>query len=220
MSLKTIFAGGSLLAVAGLGVWHVQKSPKPTSNEAELRAELARLRNEVRSVGVAQRAQMQALASRDTQVVPLANASAAVPQPVSQGKVGPELPKDPLERIRAIDQANTDAANRAGDQLDAYLASDGVDARWRSDTINSVNAVFADLPGKVLDAECGSHLCRVVVQRSSTEEIRTLASQIVGKAPFDQDVLYRYDLGASPPKVTLYVTRAGTQMASLVSPET
>jgi len=202
----------------GAGLWHLNTKPlraklEVTDSSKELRSEIERLRTEVNNVGAAQRAEQ-------VRARLVAGAAAAQPievqqKPASGKATAVDLQNGLVERERALH----DAVARVGDQLDELLSTDVVDARWRAETVQAVNGVFAEVAGKVRSTDCGSKLCRVVVEEPSAAELRALPKQISERPPFNSDVLYRYDMDANPPSVTMYVTRGGTTMASLVPSE-
>lgn len=200
----------------GGGLWYFHAKPSVSRGnvalagaDPALRAELERLRSEVSNVSAAQRAQQWR--SQLSERSPAVAAAAAVP---SSKPKQPRL--DPQAELAKRDRALHDAVARVGDKLDALLATDTVDAPWRADTTRDVSAAFADVPGKVIGTDCGSNLCRVVVEEPDAASMHDLPQKISQRPPFDSDVLFRYDMDANPPSVTLYVTRKGIAMASLV----
>lgn len=219
MSRKVLLLGlGCAFTALGVSFWHSQARGKPNVEEVALRAELAQLKRDLRSVKDSHRVSLLALGER-AQASPV-EAAARVDSPeVTEPPIVPSEPlKIPEEVAAEQERRAREAVHEAGDRLDAFMTSEAVDVAYRRQTDEAARAVFAALPGgKVLSTECGSQLCRVDAESSSESELLEVARQLAGKPPFDQEVLYRYDTEAQPPKLSLYVGRAGVQLASLLT---
>jgi hypothetical protein len=221
-TIKWVIAAAAVLGIAAVTVQKARATKDAPSSEAQLRAELAELRGELRTVSAAHGAALGAAAHIQSSPAPAAvptGANDAAGSSRGATTSAPSAPVDPQAFAAEQMRRANEAAKRVGDKLDTVLAADQVDTVWLADTSRAVDRVFGAIADShVRSTECGSRLCRVVVEEKTTDELRALASQIADKPPFDQDVLYRYDMEASPPRVTLYVTRPGTEMASLVRP--
>lgn len=221
MNKLAVISVACALSALGAGMFLLQSKPSAKAAKAaspsdtELRAEIARLRSEVQGVSAAQRVDRAALQ------LSAANAAApAVAQEPANSNAVDRGPVDPRQLLEERDRATHEGVARIGDRLDQLLTTDTVDTRWRTETTRNVDAIFAEVPNsKVLSTDCGSRLCRVVVERTSVDELRDLPKAITNRAPFDSEVLYRYDMEAKPPRVTIYVTRDGGSMAELARPQ-
>lgn len=217
MTKLTAIAVAGAFATLGAGAFMLNHKPAPKagtalpSSDAELRAELARLRGEVQGLSAAQRV--------DRASLQLANGNASKPEAgQAPDQVIPAVhePIDANQLIADRERATREAVAKIGDRFDTLIASETVDTRWRTETVRNVEAAFTDVANsKVVSTDCGSRLCRVVVERTSVDELRDLPKSIADRAPFDSEVLYRYDMDAKPPRVTMYVTRNGGSMAEL-----
>jgi len=207
--------GAGVFVLRGEPMAHSVKAAPSAVSESELRAEIARLRNEVRDVSAAQRLDRIALAQ------------AGASTPPGQARQEPEnvpaterMPVDPKQFIEERERATHEAVATIGNRLDDVLNTDAVDARWRAEVTRNVDAIFAEIPNsKVVSTDCGSRLCRVVVERTSVDELRDLPKSFSNRPPFDSEILYRYDTEAKPPRVTMYVTREGNSIAALGNPQ-
>lgn len=61
----------------------------------------------------------------------------------------------------------------------------------------------------MLQADCATSLCRVVLGHDSEDEQRGLVHQVAAAKPFQEGVFYDYDHTEGARKTTLYVLRQG-----------
>lgn len=206
--------GAGAFVLRGKPVAHSVKGAPSAASESELRAEIARLRSEVRGVSAAQRLDRAAL---------LPGASTPPGQAGQEPENVPAAQRTPIDPKQFLDErerATHEAVATIGSRLDDVLNTDVVDTRWRAEVTRNVDAIFAEIPNsKVVSTDCGSRLCRLVVERTSVDELRDLPKSFSNRPPFDSEILYRYDTEAKPPRVTMYVTREGNSIAALGKPQ-
>jgi len=133
---------------------------------------------------------------------------------ITSGLTG--TPTSPLitENQRA---KNRRLADEAGNKLDSVLRGETVDRQWDSHTLEIINKTFSGIrSSRISEADCRTRLCRIVVEHDSLDDQKQLAKSILGSPPFDQDVLFRYDVDSSPPRTILYVARDGYALRNLV----
>ena len=95
--------------------------------------------------------------------------------------------------------------------LQLKLESETIDAQWSRSMVRELReTVSAAVPGaRVLQTDCATSLCRVVLAHDSEEEQRGLAHQVAAAKPFQEGVFYDYDQSEGALKTTLYVLRPG-----------
>jgi hypothetical protein len=203
--------------VVGAGaflVWLQARGRAPAAVDLRTRHELEQLRAEVARLSASQAAGRAA--GFATQPLPLTNPN--FDTGTSDGQLAapsasPASARDAQER----DFARQQAAERIGAKLEDQLLAEPVDPVWRAGALHSIDTAFGAIKtSRVVEAECKSRLCRVVVVSDSAEEQRLLGEKLLTQAPFDQQVYFKYDLEAKPPKTTLYVGREGTELGLLV----
>lgn len=223
MAKLTVISIACALAALGAGAFVLRGKPMAASvkaapsaaSEHELRAEIERLRGEVRGVSAAQRLDRAALVHAAANTPPGQAAQEPENVPASE-----RTPLDPKQFMQERERATHEAVATIGNRLDDVLNTDVVDARWRAEVTRNVDAIFTDIPNStVVSTDCGSRLCRVVVERTSVDELRDLPKSFSNRPPFDSEILYRYDTEAKPPRVTMYVTREGNSIAALGKPQ-
>ena len=95
--------------------------------------------------------------------------------------------------------------------LQLKLESETIDAQWSRSMVRELReTVSAAVPAaRVLQTDCATSLCRVVLAHDSEEEQRGLAHQVAATEPFQEGVFYDYDQSQGALKTTLYVLRPG-----------
>jgi len=153
-------------------------------------------------------------ATRELQAAETARAEQAEPSltPVVDPGAAAELPAeidlpDPRAPLVSAKVRNRDLVGR----LEAQFFSEDVDAEWRQETLQQVQRVFeTSAPGsRLLEADCATTMCRVVVAHDTEEARKGLAMQVTKMEPFIQGVLFDYDLEQRPSRTTMLVRRAG-----------
>ncbi|HEY6556559.1 MAG TPA: hypothetical protein VI072_04770 [Polyangiaceae bacterium] len=95
--------------------------------------------------------------------------------------------------------------------LEANFASEPVDTAWSVPTVHAIqDAIRSAASGtEIVEAECATSLCRIVVRHQDGEVQRQLGLTLATVPPFNSGVVYDYDRESKPPKTTFLVVRAG-----------
>jgi hypothetical protein len=188
-----------LLAVSlGAFDWMSSRQPsqRPAATEepSETARELSALRAEVTE-----------LRARQDKEVRLLGAKAASDVAAAPAKEPEALTME--QKVVKNEQRNA----RIADFLAQRLQNERVDADWSATASAQIRTAFkTSLPGTdVMDAQCASTLCRVVVRHGEKADQATMAQKLVREEPFSLGTFYRYDTKADPPTTTLYVLRDG-----------
>jgi hypothetical protein len=213
---------GSLAVAGAVVAFAIQRMTAKDDTTGKDVAELQRLVAELRSTQAAAPAPGGDLRLLDRKVAELERRQRELPQ---AALVQPPSPTEPAERpLDPADVAqeqlfrNEQLVEELRTKLDARVAMEPVDVSWRNQTLAELKKTFTPITGStVRNAECRSQLCRIEVEHQTANSQRGLAREISGQAPFDQEVVYRYDLNSKPPKTTLYVARAGTSLSNLAA---
>jgi hypothetical protein len=195
------------LATVGLAVFalssrrssEAQRAARDTSQEVSaLREELAEVKRKAESPRVYYAGSQPEPDARPASLAPSAQPPGA--QPVAEA----ERAQDPVELAR-------ERQLQAVTELEARLASEHVDGEWSVQAARQIRDVFgASTPGTALvEAECASSLCRVVVSHESPDAQRALGPTVSAAEPFMAGVLYDYDQKSNPPTTTMFVLRQG-----------
>jgi uncharacterized membrane-anchored protein YhcB (DUF1043 family) len=98
---------------------------------------------------------------------------------------------------------------QTADELDARFTGEAKDRGWSFSTIRQIREAIASLTpsSRVLEADCASTLCRVVLGHDSDDDQRRLAFVLPKARPFQEGVFYHYDRTPTALKTTLYVLR-------------
>ena len=102
-------------------------------------------------------------------------------------------------------------------KLDEYASSEQVDPEWSAASTEGAKSAFVDVAGsRIQSADCRTKLCRFVITSDSKDDQLAIARQITGVGPFAEDVWYHYDYESTPPRATLYVSRHGVPLMSVI----
>lgn len=132
--------------------------------------------------------------------------------PVAPGRgSAPAEPAEELDAPARPVRTPEESSNAAAAVLEERLSSEPVDAGWAHGAARGIEqSITANAAGtKVRNAECGSTLCRVVVEHDTVEARNGLGRALVKEGPFRAGVLYKYSDEGSPLVTTLYVLREG-----------
>ena len=215
----TVFLCGLLITtIAGCLGWSLFFKSSGLSKDRELlKNELAALRASLNSVQQQQQQQQQFVARS------LALAAQSGPQVQNAAPVVANRQESSAKDLN-VEEGMKVRRERAAirskefaEKFDTRILSEAVDRYWGRETTAAIEAIFSDnSAGRLIAADCKTNLCRVVVENQSIAEQRDLAKQILTRAPFDQDVFFRYDHDSVPPKTTMYVARAGMRLPQLL----
>lgn len=219
-----LITAASGLTLAATTVVLVRNWRPDRSRDLNLEKEVAQLRDQVDALKNEQSSQT-GLASLSQEVRALSAQTSRLNEQRPAAPAAPDMTRRPPEprlmdpRTRGDEQRfkNTQIANAAGEKLDAELGRESIDRAWSAGTSSDINAVFKPLTSsQLVNVDCRSSLCRVLIRHDSAEDQHGFAKKILGAPPFDQDVLFRYDFDSTPPKTTLYVARQGVSLPQLV----
>ncbi len=127
--------------------------------------------------------------------------------------VTPSLPRSPEELAQRSQGLVTELASH----LDERLETEPLDRDWSSEQLRRMEDAIRGLGRtQLLQATCGSTLCRVVVDHESTEDQQQFALDAGPLEPFHAGVFFQPDAQARPPRTTLYVLRKGHGFGSPV----
>jgi hypothetical protein len=96
-------------------------------------------------------------------------------------------------------------------ELQLKLESEAIDAAWSTLMVRELReTVSGAVPAaRLLQTDCATSLCRIILGHDSEEEQRGLAHQVAAAKPFQEGVFYDYDQSQGALKTTLYVLRPG-----------
>ena len=108
---------------------------------------------------------------------------------------------------RTPEQKQKDAA----EALEVKFESEPIDAAWSVAMTREIReAVSSAAPeSRVLQANCATSLCRIVLGHDAADDQRKLLAQVVAVKPFREGVFYDYDQTPNALKTTLFVIRQG-----------
>jgi hypothetical protein len=189
---------GVLVVSLGLFAWRssrqsshgspsAQEAPEAVSELSALRAEVAQLRD------------------RQNREVGLLAASA-----VSNAAAAPAQREEPLTQEQIAVKSEEKSA-RIAETLAQKVHSERIDVDWSASATAQIRTTFkTTLPGtEVMDAQCASTLCRIVVRHPEKGDQDEMAHKLARQEPFAQGTFFRYDRQSDPPKTTLFVLRDG-----------
>jgi len=180
---------GALVATSGFR--SLFKQADEGAAEALL-AEVALLRSEIKQLKGAPRL-----------IVMPSQPAQAVATPTEEEEEVDPRPAEVVQPERRHEQAAA--------ELEERLANEPREAAWGTAITAQIReSVTARVPNaRVLETECGSSLCRVVLSHGSPEDQQAIGQALASEEPFQPGVLYEYDKQANPPRTTLYVLRQG-----------
>jgi hypothetical protein len=96
-------------------------------------------------------------------------------------------------------------------ELQLKLESEAIDGAWSTLMVRELReTVSSAVPAaRLLQTDCATSLCRIVLGHDSEEEQRGLAHQVAATKSFQEGVFYDYDQSQGALKTTLYVLRPG-----------
>lgn len=166
-----------------------------TPSNEELFGEIQALKDEVRRLKTESRAPLVPLPTEPA-IAPVAAASATEPV---------------LEEADKHEQTPRQRQQQTATDLDVRMAKEPADAAWgRQVTFEIREAVGAGAPSaRVVEAECASSLCRVVLTHDSPNDQKGLGEALASLGPFRHGVFFDYDEDSVPPSTSIYVIREG-----------
>lgn len=206
---------GLLLVLVLIGAWAVLKHNQRRA--AALEAELHQLRSRVEELDSQRQASVaQAWLQQANQAAVAIDEDGARRAATSSSSEAAAPAAQPPADLPAMRAAALERRRERAEKLSRAFSADGMDREWSVQTVRAIQAtVAATGGGRLLQAKCASHLCRVLVEHGSLNEQTEFAQEIWKSPPFDQGVFFDYDKASNPPKTTLYVAREGTELASL-----
>jgi hypothetical protein len=198
MKTRGLIVIGVLVVPLGLFAWRSSRQPShksPTAEEApETSSELSALRAEV--------AQLRDRQDKEVSLLAATAVSKAVEAPAQQ--------EPPLTPEQAAVKEEVKHA-RIAETLSQKIQSERIDVDWSASATAQIRTTFkASLPGtEVMDAQCASTLCRVVVRHAEKGDQTEMAHKLARQEPFAQGTFFRYDEKSDPPTTTLFVLRDG-----------
>ena len=196
---------------------------RATAAATSLRKELAEVRAEIGARPPAQDDSVALRAANPALTAALARAGqlpSASPPAIEPDVVdaGGDVPADAPSLLAAQREKLDENVAKLGMKLEERMRDEPFDRAWSRDTVGAVKTAFSEIhASRITEAECRSRTCRVVVEHDSDGDQRALASQIANAAPFDGEVLYRYDFNSTPRKTILYVAREGETIVHLLA---
>jgi hypothetical protein len=183
-----------------------QTGHKDAEGKADIADELQSLRKEIQRVRAEsreQRVNAERFSESDQAAV-----KPGTPTAASQ-EVVPEL-------APPIAQSRAERHQEVISSLEARFASEEVDVEWRTKAVREIQtSISSSAPGsRILEADCASSLCRVVLAHDTEEARRNVAVQLGSLEPFKAGVLYSYDRESKPPQTTLLIQREGSSADS------
>ena len=100
---------------------------------------------------------------------------------------------------------------QAAEALRVKFESEPIDSAWSVAMVRDIReAISSAAPAThLLQANCATSLCRVVLGHDEEEDQRGVANQVAAAKPFREGVFYDYDHAPRALKTTLYVVRQG-----------
>lgn len=196
-------AVGGVLIVAALGIagFALARSTREPSSEREARVALAAELDRVKQ-NIARLQTSSAQREVRYVVTPPPEAPSAPPDP---GAAAPP-PEDP----RTLAERERERHRETANELAARFTAEPVDGAWSPGRTHAIRDSLKDgAAGELLEAECASTLCRVVLRHESVESQKKMAYAVRGLAPFRTGTFYDYDTTSDPPITTLYALREG-----------
>jgi hypothetical protein len=196
--ILALVAAGALLAAAAYFICARRPAPVSEQADAKLAAELLALRREVQSLKQTQT--RAALANQPSEHAVEANA----PPPAAPA------PSDAPPVSQDDEEAAAETNRKIAEDLDARYTKEPADPAWSVGNVRKIRDVAATLKGaRLLDANCATSLCRVVLGHNEIGDQYGLGRQLVALDPFTHGVFYSYDKTPGALKTTLYVLREG-----------
>lgn len=193
-----------LLALVCVGLTLTLQRPTPANAAASpeaLSQELRALRGEV--------VKLRAGAQPTVYVV-------SPPQPPSAALTDAAPTADPAATAEPTPQLTAEQRNaQTAAELQLKLESESIDAAWSTPTVRDLRETISSaIPtARVLQTDCATSLCRIVLAHDLEEDQRGVAHQLATATPFQEGVFYAYDQSEGALKTTLYVLRAGYSFA-------
>lgn len=130
----------------------------------------------------------------------------------------PEAPATPPSPVKA-QPSEAELLAQVADELEDKFHGEPLDRAWSVEMKTQIRTTVRDsLPSaRVLEADCATSLCRVVLRHDSLEEQRKIGFVLASAGPFQHEVFYDYDATANPPTTTLYVAREGASLRTASS---
>jgi hypothetical protein len=132
------------------------------------------------------------------------------------------VPSPPTAEVTSAPVANASADRlpertpeqkqmEAAQTLEAKFESEPIDAAWSVTMVREIRAALSSAApaARVLQANCATSFCRVVLGHDAEDDQREFASQVAATKPFQEGVFYDYDQTPKALKTTLYVVRRG-----------
>jgi hypothetical protein len=198
--ILALAAAGSLLAAAAYFIGTRHAPPKSEQADAKLASELLALQREVQSLK-----QTRTRTSPANQPSEHAAEAETVspPPPAPAASDAPPVSQDDEE-------AAAETNRKIASELDDRYTKEPADPAWSVGNVRKIRDVAATLKGaRLIDANCATSLCRVVLGHSEIGEQSELGRQLVALDPFTHGVFYSYDKTPGALKTTLYVLREG-----------
>jgi hypothetical protein len=194
--IAALVAGGALaLAWPGRGSRTHAAAARPGEAAEEigdLRSEVSALRAEV---------QRQRVSSWVRTGTPAAEATAAP---------APQIPAASAEERLAADRAR---AGQTAAVVAGRFRGERPDPAWSGPAAARIEDDLrqAGLAGSVRRVECGSTMCQVALEIDEGAR-EQLATRLTELPAFQTQVLYQHHPGTQPPRLTVFVARAGHQL--------
>jgi hypothetical protein len=202
MKRTTIVLSG--VVVIGFGIAVALRHPDSGGGRA---AEATDMSREVRAL----RAEVDALKARAQRptvyhVEPLLERAAPTLTPAAAEPVEVVEESAEMQAARAAERNHETAT-----ELASRFAGEYVDRAWSAEAVRSLRSAFGPAtPGtQLVEADCASTLCRVVLRHDDRDAQYALGDALAGKEQFGPGVFFDYDKASDPPKTTLFVLRPG-----------
>ena len=191
LAVMAVCAAGAVALSLGRSRAELTSAP---AGDAASRAEVRALRSEL--------AALKRDVSRLPEGSPAALQTAAPQEPNAQPVKADAPPAEPVD-----DPATA---------LSVRIAAEPVDTAWANGAERQLRDVITTrVPGaRVVESECASSLCRVLVEQESAEQQLQLATLVADQEPFREGVYYEYDNDSQRPRTTLFVLRPGSSFVA------
>lgn len=188
-----ILLAGSALSLAWL--WRGHAKPAPAASAEALAHEVRDLRAELND--------LRSAPPRPAVYITTSSPPVDAPVVAAAGEADLKPASSPVDL--------TARQAEAAAQLQAKFEQESLDANWALPMVRSIRGSIATSAptARLLEAECATSLCRVVLEHPSDEDQRSIAGQVMASEPFTEGVFYDYQHGSATPKTTLYVIRQG-----------
>lgn len=209
-AFSAVAVSGALALVLWQGSAAPAAVPADTRGE-ELQRQLEALRRDVSKL---EQQQLQRPAPAPAPPVEAPRPPAAPGGPVHEDEAVKLFPSSsPGELARRSRELVTQLASH----LEERLETEPLDRDWSSEQLARMEDAIRGLGRtQVLQATCGSTLCRVVVGHETPEDQQQFTLDVGPLEPFRAGVFFQPDAQARPPRTTLYVLRKGQGFGSPV----